>query len=236
MSAATNLAVVQALRQQLDTRFPTARPLAQPKHGVVASGIDLLDELLPGGLPRGAMSVVVGEPSSGKSALAARWVAAVTQAGRTAAWVGAPLPSAAGLARQGVDLKCLLAVRGAGDGGRKAAEALLESGVFDLLILDDDGKGNASSTAWPRLQRAAAGSRQALLVIADPPPLGDPLRYYAAVVLNARRERGAGIRLELLKSRFGKSGSGLRLDSMPDQAGFPILPELPGLLQAARDL
>jgi hypothetical protein len=221
---------VAALRQELEARFPSARPLARPHHGVLPCGIDLIDELLPGGLPRGALSVLAGPPSSGKAALAARWLAALSARGRTMAWVSDPLPPAAGLARQGVDLSRLLAVRGRGQGARIATEALLESGVFDLLVLDDELSEDASAT-WPRLQRAAAGSRQSLLVLGPMPPVGDPLRYYASVVMRVRRERSGGLSMELAKSRYGRAGSSIRLDAVPDPAGFALLPGLPGLVQ-----
>jgi recombination protein RecA len=79
---------------------------------VVSTGIALLDELVQGGLPVGAMTELVGETCSGRMSLALSFLAQVTAAEKVCAWIDASNtfnPAAASAV--GVDLRRLLWTR-----------------------------------------------------------------------------------------------------------------------------
>jgi len=132
------------------------------REGFLATGLPAVDALLPeGGFPRGALSELRGGPASGKTGVALALVAALGRE-ELVAWVdgaGELYPPAA--AALGADLGRLLLVRpaspprGAGGGRRTrqgaggrdggapaslgalwAAEALLGSGAFALVVAD----------------------------------------------------------------------------------------------------
>ena len=55
-----------------------------PSSHVDATGVPSLDAVLGGGLPRGALAIVVGPPGSGKTTLASQIAFAAARAGRRA--------------------------------------------------------------------------------------------------------------------------------------------------------
>jgi recombination protein RecA len=104
----------QHLRAQIEAtlaqRIPSAlTPLARVAHPVAPTGISEIDLLLSGGFPVGAISEIVGPECSGRTSLALKFVAGLTQAGKICAWVDvsdALHPESA--AASGVDLSRLL--------------------------------------------------------------------------------------------------------------------------------
>jgi recombination protein RecA len=79
---------------------------------VLSTGIRAVDDLLEGGLPRGAITEFVGPECSGRTSLALSFVAQITRGGCAAAWIDAGDgldPESAAAA--GVDLSRLLWVR-----------------------------------------------------------------------------------------------------------------------------
>jgi len=79
---------------------------------VLPTGIATLDEVLRGGLPVGALTELVGPECSGRTTVALKFVAGLTQAGRVCAWIdvsNALNPASAAAA--GSDLEQLLWVR-----------------------------------------------------------------------------------------------------------------------------
>ncbi len=234
--------VLAALREELGKRFPGTSTLDEPLCGVLESGIASVDALLPGGLPRGAMSLFSGAPSSGKTSLALSFLAPCTRRGDWAAWVhtgGFSTPSAA---HARVDVERLLQVRAEdSEQALRCADVLLRWRAFSLVVLDWTGKGGRGGD-WNRICRLAAGSEQAFLVLAAPPDPGAPLRFCASLHLELGRGGGepegcgSSVSLQVGKNRYGALGSSLRLRfaGMP-QAPFPLLAELPGLGQAWHD-
>jgi hypothetical protein len=120
---------------------------------------------------------IVGPESSGRTSLALALLAASGRAGEVAAVVDAgdafdpPSAEAAG-----VDLDRVLWVRAP---ERRAwllaTSRLLEAQGFALVLLDLAGAASPGSlprAAWPRLARAAAGTRTALVVVAPQPVAG----------------------------------------------------------------
>jgi len=105
------------LRVQIEAalahRVPAAlTPAPRSIRPVVPTGIAAIDTLLEGGLPVGGITEVVGQESSGRTALALSFVAGMTAVGKVCAWIdvsNALDPESAAAA--GVDLERLLWVR-----------------------------------------------------------------------------------------------------------------------------
>lgn len=147
MSAVPVTTTLQDLRELLGRRFPDAVPV--PRHGVeiVATGVQALDAILPGGgFPRGRLSAWA--PRGGATALLRAACATAVAGGERAAWVdgdgtiagafweGGPL-----LLRPRTRLHAL-----------RAAEVLLRSGAFAMVVL---GGAEPGGTENVRLSRAA---------------------------------------------------------------------------------
>ncbi len=102
-----------ALETSLEQRIPSAfSPQAKVELPTVSSGVPELDALLEGGLPVGAITEIIGSPSSGRLTCASAFVAQVMQAGHVCAWIDVSDnfdPESA--AANGVDLARLLWIR-----------------------------------------------------------------------------------------------------------------------------
>ena len=123
------------------------------------SGLTLVDNLLDGGIVRGRVSEIIGDPSSGKTTLAASFASFSTMRGEVASWIdSADSFDPESMAAAGVDLTRLLWVSshrraprasaphydetGIGKIGAtpvnilKAAEWILAAGGFGLVVID----------------------------------------------------------------------------------------------------
>lgn len=139
MSARKILTELQSRIDELEGGTARRVPSARQGSATPMGSWDLLDGLVPGvGLGRGASVEVVGGGSSGKVALALRWLTALTSAGSLAAWVDLPgtfYPPAASFV--GVVLSKLLVVTPSSS--TEAAHAVgvaLSSGMFEAVVLD----------------------------------------------------------------------------------------------------
>jgi hypothetical protein len=174
----------------------------------VTSGLPALDGLLGGGLPEGKTVAVAGPAGGAATALSLSVLAAFTGAGILAAVVdrgdGFDPASAADA---GVDLSRLLWCRPASaKEAVKAADVLLASGAFPVVVLDlrteegaERGPGagrrrrreaEPPGAAWLRLSRAAEAARARLLVLD-----GEGAGSFAAASLSCGRPgaRFAGV-------------------------------------------
>jgi hypothetical protein len=163
---------LQELRTRLENRFGRAiLPLPggppSPPRGLL-TGIATLDRILPGGVPRGALTLWTGELSCGRTAALRALVARACADGVEVAVVDASrtLTPAFGCGEEGA-LPGLCVVRPpagwSGDGGW-AAEALLRAGVFDLVVLD----GTLPPAVAALRLRALAREHGVALVLAAP--------------------------------------------------------------------
>ncbi len=159
-----NMALAAILRKQieaaLERRIPSAlTPAAKVRSAVQATGIRALDELLSpqrtsslgtpappqrtsslgtpvaGGLPEGAISELVGPECSGRTAVALKFVAGMTRAGKVCAWIDVtdsldPVSAAAA----GVDLRRMLWVRCGVSGEVAWRQRRFESGRFEFRV------------------------------------------------------------------------------------------------------
>ncbi len=136
----------------------------------LATGLQALDRLLPGGLPKGNLVELVGRRSSGRFSIALAALASATSAGEAAALVdldGHLDPQ--GAAAAGVDLERLLWVQ-----PKRVKEALLSAEMllaagFPLVAADlglsPRGARYVPDAAWIRLARAAEAQGSSLLLL-----------------------------------------------------------------------
>jgi RecA/RadA recombinase len=190
------------LAPRLASRIQSARELLQPperldRQAPMATGWPELDRLLAGGLERGALTELVGEPSSGRFTLVLGVVARTTALGEAAALVdlgGHLEPESVRLAGGAPDRLLWLLPQHLRQ-AQAAAEKLIACGI-PLVVLDLGSPpiagGRGAEGAWMRLARAAR-ARRAVFLLASPYRASGTA---AAVVLKARKERvrwqGAG--------------------------------------------
>jgi len=227
---------IEALRDLLRQRFPEAAPLDGPNSGLLPSGIEAVDALLSGGIPRGALSLLSGSVSCGKTGLALAFAAEITRQQGRLAWVHQGSFSAPSARHAGVDLEAVLTVRVESfPQARRCVDFLLRWQAFQGVVVDWPGFGG-SGKAWTRLHRLVSGSQGLLLVITPDLPDADPLRYCASVLLEIERDtRSSSLEFHLGKSRQGRAGSRCRTPWGGESSGFSLLPELPGLGQDWHD-
>ena len=240
MSAAIATAPVKdvaALRELLQRRFPGTNRIERSHHGALPTGVAGVDALLPGGIPRGAASLLSGPPSSGKTGVALRTAALLTSEGGHVAWVHRGALSVASAAWAGVEPSRLLQVHAESDlEALRCADYLLRWQAFHLVVLDWVGPGGHGGR-WARLQKLVVGSQSALLVLSPPPGPGDPLRFVASVHLAVERvpERPSrAVLVELDKTRYRRPEAPFILIEHVGMEGAPFAldPDLPGLGQA----
>jgi hypothetical protein len=169
VTAATDLA---RLRRELEARFGSAVvPLPGSGAGEARpgflSGVAAIDALVPQGVPRGALSLWTGEAGSGRTAAVRCLVRAACDAGARVALVDATATlDAASWCSGGSTPAGLWVARPPGPRGAEgawAAEALLRTGAFALVVLDGPPPGQ---TDVQRL-RALARETDAALVVSS---------------------------------------------------------------------
>jgi hypothetical protein len=153
------------------------RSLSEASAGRLATGWLALDRLLGGGWPPGELTEIVGR---GRASLALAAVRQAQSAGQPAAWVDGSAsfcPATAGL-----DLGALTLVRpppalaerpgrsarrrrGPASAALLAADLLLRSRAFGLLVLDLPEVAPPALAAWFRLARQASRAHSVLLLL-----------------------------------------------------------------------
>ena len=187
MAVAARRAQLESLLRdkKLDRTLSTALPpLVQIPERLVATGIDVIDDALAGGVPRGQISELVGAPSSGRTTTMCRLLASATAAGELVAVVDAlDRFDPASAAEQGVVLDRLLWIRSEGDQAvpraLKALNLVLSAGGFGLVIFDVGGVPARTLrqlpfTTWLRVQRVIEASDTACVLLADAPVARSP--------------------------------------------------------------
>jgi recA bacterial DNA recombination protein len=163
--------------RKLDATLTTAARWTEvPAERLSATGCADLDTALGGGLRRGHLSEIAGAPSTGRSTLLARMLAAAAARGEATALVDTcdtfdPISAAA----QGVDLARVLWVRETGDPVRalKAFSLILQAGGFGLVAFDLADAPPAvlrrfpfwSTSTWMRVARTIEGSDTVALLV-----------------------------------------------------------------------
>jgi hypothetical protein len=187
------LAVLEtALRERkLDRTLTTALPPLERTDPAtfIPFGVEALDEVLRGGLPRGQVSEIAGSPSTGRTTLLLHLFAAATRGGEIAALVDTcDRLDVASASAAGIDFDRLLWIRGESfasprlpsladrvvDRALKALNLVLQAGGFAVVAIDlaDVHPRVLKSlpfTTWLRLQRIVEGSHTACLVVTPEP-------------------------------------------------------------------
>lgn len=206
--------------------FLTPEELAHRQPRVASSGLPLLDELLGGGLPEGKTVAVTGRSGAGATGLSLSVLSAFTARGVLAALVDrGDRFDPASAADAGVSLERLLWCRPAtAKEAVKAADALLASGAFPVVVLDlrgdEGGEREPPGAAWLRLSRAAEASRAHLLVLGGAAGTG----AFAAISISCGRStarfsgvgpgrtfEGIEVELSLAHNRLGLAPGEARL-------------------------
>jgi recA bacterial DNA recombination protein len=131
-------------------------------------GIAPIDRLIGGGIVRGRISEIIGNPGAGKTSLAAAFAASVTARGEVAAWIDAGGGfDPASIAAAGVDLARMLWVampanrirpgsRTVDEVERDRCGASRPAGHFDDLVYDRTSLPGYSAAGRRRAQRPAS--------------------------------------------------------------------------------
>ena len=196
---------------------------------VLPTGVESLDRMLGGGLPRGRIVELVGPLSSGRTAFLWQVLAVATARGEQTALIDpADAFDAAAAAAAGVALERVLWVRpGRRRDAFRAADLVLDAGGFGVVALDltDLRSGGEARgwVLWPRLSMRAERSATVLLVLSERREAGT----FAAIALGLRRGSpdwvgAAGsplllerldVRIEILRSKVGRPGGPVRWTS-----------------------
>lgn len=185
-SAAIRLQVETTLAKRVPAAF-TLKIKQAPE--LFSTGIDDVDAMLGGGIPRGSISEIAGTFSTGKTSFALSTIAAITQSGAACAWVDvgdALSPESAAAAD--IILKRLLWLRMSADRRQKvtdkpwsrleqalkATDLLLQAGGFAAIALDMSDVLPQHATriplsTWYRYRLAAEQARTALVLLTQIP-------------------------------------------------------------------
>jgi hypothetical protein len=183
-----------ALRERkLDRTLTTAlAPLERSDAAAfIPFGVEAIDAVLRGGLPRGQVSEIAGSPSSGRTTLLLQLLAAATRGGEIAALVDTcDRLEVASAAAAGIDLDRLLWIRGESfdplhslrtrlcdrvlERAIKALTLVLQAGGFAIVAIDLADMHprllrSLPFTTWLRLQRIVEGSDTACLLVTPEP-------------------------------------------------------------------
>lgn len=178
--------------ESLASQFGSAFKLREKQAAeLMSTGIPEVDRIA-GGLPRGAITEILGPASSGRTTLLHSVLSASTANQEVCALVDASDSfDAASAAAAGVDFDQLLWIRCGSnvDHAIKAADLLLQSGGFGLVALDLGDVDPQQSrriklTWWFRFRRAIEDKPTAMLVISRDPNA----RSCASLVLELSKE------------------------------------------------
>jgi hypothetical protein len=232
ISRRVDAGVMQRFREEIRRRWGVPSTSLAASRGVrlgaLASGCVAIDELLPErGIPRGKLTEVAGRCSSGKTSLVFALVRQTLEQKEGVAWVDPwkafYAPSAA---HAGIPLEKLLLIQPPKVTEIfRAAEHLVRSGAFALVVLDAVGlPGRGVTSPLFRLSRLALRKRAAVVLLTDHPD--QVLSLGSAIALRLCIERrsycfdpepkppfdltGYRIEVEVGKTRVGPMG-GTRL-------------------------
>jgi len=197
--------------RKLDRTLTAALP-GSPEIATASTGIDALDAIVGGGLPRGQVSEIVGSRSSGRTSLMLHLLASATARGELVALVDAlDMLDVESAVSAGIDLTRVLWVRGhvvtnpgmCRDMNQRALEQairalalILQAGNFGLVVFDAaeapaEALRRLPFTTWLRLQRIVEGSQTTCLLVG-----GETMARSSAglTVRTGIRDWGLGIR------------------------------------------
>ncbi len=160
------------LRSQLEARFDV--PFGFPKaieNNQIATGIQDLDAITEGGIPRGTLTELAGPESSGRTALLIALLSQATRRGECCAWIdtdGMFDPASAAEAQADLDRLLWVNCGGNAEHALKATDLLIQAGGFGLVVLDLASTPEKTArriplASWFRLRHAAERTEAALV-------------------------------------------------------------------------
>jgi hypothetical protein len=167
-------AAILQLRSELQARFEVPFGIVKDKEkSHLATGVQAIDRLIGGGVPRGTLTEICGAESSGRTALVFALLSESTRHGECCAWIDAAgVFDPASAAEVGADLERVLWVDcgGSAENALKSADLLIQAGGFGLVVLDlaDTPARDArriSLASWFRLRHAAERTGAALVAV-----------------------------------------------------------------------
>lgn len=174
MPSALRVELESLLRHRKLDRTLTTNAWPDVPRDVAATGLDMLDAQLSGGIARGHLSEIVGPRSAGRTTVLCRMFRAAADRGEAIALIDScDRFDPASASASGVDLTKLLWVRERGDASRalKAMNLVLQAGGFGLVAFDIADVPSMALrqfpyTTWMRIARVIEGSQTAAVVIA----------------------------------------------------------------------
>jgi hypothetical protein len=158
------------MRSRFDVPFEVRRRTDLEQ---IPTGIEAIDQLTAGGIPRGTMTEICGAESTGRTALMFALLSQATRRGECCAWIdtaGAFDPASA--AEAGVELDRVLWVNCGGNAQHalKSTDLLIQGGGFGLVVLDLADTANEIArriplASWFRLRHAAERTGAALVAV-----------------------------------------------------------------------
>ncbi len=178
--------------RKLDRTLTSALPphVERDARAVATTDLAAVDARLGGGFPRGHLSELVGQRSSGRTSVLLQTLAAATARGELVALVDAlDMFDPASASAAGVDLERVLWVRGhvvtnpglcsdinqrAVEQAVKALMLILQAGDFGIVAFDmgeapEGAIRRLPFTTWLRLQRVIEGSQTACVLVSTEP-------------------------------------------------------------------
>ncbi|MBK8010611.1 MAG: hypothetical protein IPK13_04635 [Deltaproteobacteria bacterium] len=167
------------------------------------TGFEVVDRLLGGGFPKGAVTVIAGRAGNGRMSLAAALLAAETRSGRATAWIdGRCTLYPPALALHGVLLNRLLMIRSQRPEAIRAAEQILQSGAFSCIVMSGLDRRLLSSQRARRIQSMSEGTQVSTLMLVEPE---QAVRLtHVSLKLSVRRKHH-GIAIQVDKDRAAAS-------------------------------
>jgi hypothetical protein len=177
-----------------------AAPHRPPIGDAISTGISSLDQMIGGGFPKGAITVLTGLSGAGRMSLAAKVLGEKTRQKHAVAWIdakGTLYPPA--LERFGVNLSRLLMVRPEKDRAMYAMHQIADSGVFGAIVMSGGRIGHAG---LKRVQTSIEAHKLSAIFVLDPKETAD---VPCALRLRVTRQT-MGIVVEVEKNRYPSSG------------------------------
>lgn len=206
----------------------------------LSTGYPEIDDLLGGGVPRGRLSELVSNGSAGATSLAQRLLSGVTTGESLAAWVDlADAFDPASASAAGVALHRLLWVRPPDlVAAFSAAEMLLTTGGFALVLLDVSRVGNESARGRQGGQGVRRGDRRKRGPVEKGRRMLTAPQTWLRLARAAERSQTALVVLGRGRSESGArsaglagSAAGVRLELSTERAVWEGSPGAPSLLE-----